>query len=70
MKEVVVKDNLETDENAIKVLQEFIGLCLTDDTRFEATLWLRGDGGNGKSVFMETIRALLNLSRLFWIWTI
>lgn len=36
-------------------LQEFAGYCLTTDTSHEIALWLLGEGGTGKSTFVEGV---------------
>ncbi|AIY39886.1 Zn-finger [Collimonas arenae] len=43
----------------IQLLQEYIGYCLIPDTRFHRFLWLVGAGGNGKSLILEMITALI-----------
>jgi len=40
-------------------LQRWGGYCLTGDTREHALVFIHGDGGNGKSVFQNTISAIL-----------
>lgn len=44
------------EEETIKFLQEFVGLCLIPDTSFRIAVFLYGTGSNGKSMFLETIR--------------
>lgn len=46
------------DENSIKFLQEFIGLCLIPDTSFRTAVILYGTGSNGKSIFIDAIKML------------
>jgi len=46
-----------TESHAI--LQQFAGLSLIGDTRYEKSLWLTGSGGNGKGKFINTIAAML-----------
>jgi P4 family phage/plasmid primase-like protien len=43
----------------IKLLQEFMGYALTTTCQFERSLILVGSGGNGKSVILELLKALL-----------
>jgi putative DNA primase/helicase len=43
----------------IQLLQEYIGFCLIPDTRFHRFLWLIGAGGNGKSLILAVITALI-----------
>lgn len=44
---------------AIEQLQEFFGLCLTRETRYEMALFMIGDGGDGKSTAQKVLRALV-----------
>ena len=46
------------DELGISTLQEFMGYCLTGETRAEKALALIGPGANGKSVLLRLLRAL------------
>ena len=52
---------LETtlEPEIIPLVEEVIGYCLIPDTRFEKAVMCVGDGGNGKSVLLDTITALL-----------
>lgn len=43
----------------IRNLQEFAGYCLTKNTLFDKCLILIGDGANGKSVFVDTLCAVV-----------
>jgi len=47
------------DEEMIPLVEEIIGYLLTPDTRYEKAVMLTGDGENGKSVFIDTLTALL-----------
>ncbi|BBM84455.1 phage/plasmid primase, P4 family [Candidatus Uabimicrobium amorphum] len=49
----------ELDEATLMRLQEWFGYCLIPDTRIEKALYLMGPGGNGKTVIVETLQALL-----------
>ena len=49
----------ENDKNKIRVLQEFIGYCLTRETHFEKALMFIGDGRNGKSTVLSVIESLV-----------
>ncbi len=42
------------DAGMIRFLQQWSGYCLTGDTREHALVYVHGDGGNGKSVFLNT----------------
>lgn len=43
----------------IQLLQEFIGYCLIPETRMHKFLWMVGAGGNGKSLILEVLNALI-----------
>jgi putative DNA primase/helicase len=47
------------DCETIGFLKRFFGSCLTGDTRDQTLLFIHGDGGNGKGVFMDIIREIL-----------
>ena len=47
------------DEALIAFLQKFAGYSLTGSTKAHVALWLHGEGGNGKSVFLNTLRGVL-----------
>lgn len=51
--------NLEMDPERIKLLQEWAGYLLLPDTGQQRFLMLEGEGGNGKSVFLAAITAML-----------
>jgi putative DNA primase/helicase len=46
------------NEDTIKFLQEFVGLCLIPDTSYRTAVFLYGTGSNGKSMFLDTIRTI------------
>jgi putative DNA primase/helicase len=48
-----------SDPAAILESQKFAGYCLTRETRYEKMLILYGPGGDGKSKWMNTIKALV-----------
>jgi len=50
---------LDGDEQRIRVLQEMFGYCLLRDSRFQKFFILQGDGGNGKSVILDVLKAML-----------
>ena len=50
---------MEGDNQRIRVLQEFMGYVLYPSTKFQKFLALEGKGGNGKSVFMAAIEAVI-----------
>ena len=43
----------------IQLLQEFMGYCLIPETRMHKFLWMVGAGGNGKSLILEVLIALI-----------
>jgi putative DNA primase/helicase len=47
------------DAALIRFLQQWCGYCLTGITREHALLFIYGPGGNGKSVFLNTVAAIL-----------
>jgi len=49
----------EGDKEKIRLLQEFFGLCLSSETKFEKALFLLGEGANGKSVILFILQRLL-----------
>lgn len=49
----------EDEKQKIDVLQEFFGLCLTKETRYEKALLCIGEGRNGKSVILWVLQHLL-----------
>ncbi|MEO2036966.1 MAG: phage/plasmid primase, P4 family [Planctomycetaceae bacterium] len=51
--------NLECDTERIAILQEFTGYLLWPRLTFQKYLTLLGEGGNGKSVFIAGLQALL-----------
>ncbi len=43
----------------MRFLQQIAGYCLTGDTREHALFFIYGPGGNGKSVFLNTLNGIL-----------
>ena len=41
------------------ILQEFFGLCLTKETKYEKALFMIGEGANGKSTVMHILQKIL-----------
>lgn len=56
--EKFLKEAVE-DSALIKLLQEFVGLCLVPETKFQKALILVGSGANGKSTFLSILEFLL-----------
>ena len=54
-----LRRNLEGDADRIALLQEFFGYCLARTTDAQSCLILHGLGGNGKSVVLAVLRAML-----------
>lgn len=52
-------DATGNDAELIKYLQRVMGYCLTGLTHEHALFFVHGPGGNGKSVFLNTLRAIL-----------
>ena len=50
-----LSESLDGDEEMVKFLQLWCGYCLTGLTSAHALLFIYGPGGNGKSVFLNTI---------------
>lgn len=50
---------LNGDLEAVRFLQQWFGYCLTGDTRDHALLFLHGMAGTGKTVFLNTLKAIL-----------
>jgi len=47
------------DAAMVRFLQQWAGYCLTGDTREHALVFAHGPGGNGKSVFLNTITGIM-----------
>jgi putative DNA primase/helicase len=48
------------DGDYVRFLQQWFGYCLTGSTQEHALLFLFGPGGNGKSVLLNTVSAILH----------
>ena len=53
-----LEDATGNDQELITFLQRWVGYCLTGDTREHALVFIYGGGGNGKSVFVNTIMGI------------
>jgi P4 family phage/plasmid primase-like protien len=60
----VLNRNLEGDCQRIGLLQEFFGYCLVRTTDGQTCLILTGEGNNGKSVILATLRAMLGADNI------
>jgi putative DNA primase/helicase len=47
------------DPDLIRLLQQWFGYCLTGSTAEHALAFVHGDGGNGKSVFLNTVTGIM-----------
>ena len=47
------------DESARMVIQEYIGYSFIPYMGIEMALWIKGEGANGKSLFLDTIQKML-----------
>lgn len=54
-----LNENFEEDRDKIDTVQEFFGLCLTGETKYEKALIFIGEGANGKSVILNTVEKLI-----------
>jgi putative DNA primase/helicase len=54
-----LEDSTGGDADLIRFLQQWCGYCLTGDTREHALVFIYGPGGNGKSVFLNVLTAIL-----------
>jgi len=57
--EAFLEKSLEGDVDRINILQEWAGYCLMPDTSQQKFLAMEGEGGNGKSVFMAGLQAII-----------
>jgi len=55
----MLNEIFENDQSKIEILQEYFGLCLTKETKYEKALICIGEGANGKSVILNTIRDMI-----------
>jgi P4 family phage/plasmid primase-like protien len=54
-----LKELCEEDQERIDLIQEMMGYCLTTSTKAEKIFFLKGSGGEGKSVLLSCIRAIV-----------
>jgi putative DNA primase/helicase len=55
-----LREATNNDQDLIAFLQQFAGYMLTGDTKEHSLLFIHGGGGNGKSVFQNTLAGILN----------
>lgn len=51
-------------DQKIQLLQEFLGYCLIPDTRQHKFLWMVGAGGNGKSLILAVLNAVIGKANI------
>jgi putative DNA primase/helicase len=54
-----LRETTGADADLVRFLRQFAGYCLTGDVREHALLFIHGAGGNGKSVFLNTVARAL-----------
>ena len=54
-----VEEILDRDQGKIDTLQEFFGLCLTKETKYQRALFMLGEGSNGKSTVLYILENLI-----------
>jgi putative DNA primase/helicase len=54
-----MRDITGGDVELVRFLRQFLGYCLTGDVSEHALLFIHGSGGNGKSVFLNTVARAL-----------
>ena len=54
-----LEESLGKDAEAIRFLQQWCGYCLSGLTSAHALLFIYGPGGNGKTVFLSTLSAIM-----------
>jgi len=52
-------DATKDDSDTIRFLKGWCGYCLTGDTKEQNLIFLHGNGGNGKGVFINTVQSIL-----------
>ncbi len=54
-----VYEIFEWNENKVTTLQEYFGLCLTKEVKYEKALFMLGEGSNGKSTLLYILENLI-----------
>jgi putative DNA primase/helicase len=57
--ELFLRETTGGDRDMVRFLQQWAGYCLTGDIREHALLFAHGPGGNGKSVFLNTLTGIM-----------
>ena len=55
-----LSESTGNDTELIRYLRQWCGYCLAGDTREHALVFVYGGGGNGKSVFLNTVSGILS----------
>jgi putative DNA primase/helicase len=55
-----LREATNDDQHLINFLQQFAGYMLTGDTKEHSLLFIHGGGGNGKSVYQNTVGGILS----------
>lgn len=58
LRQIIVKPDGSTDWDTIQFLQEAFGYAMWGDNRLQASFFLYGDGGTGKSTVLEVLQSL------------
>jgi len=53
-----LRSTLQSDPKAISTFEEFAGLSLVSEQKFQKALFLLGEGGSGKSTLLQTIQMM------------
>lgn len=56
-----VEEIMDSDNNKIRTLKEFMGYCLNKSTKQQKALFLLSDADHGKTVLLETIRNMMGV---------
>lgn len=59
--EKTINEIVENDQSKVSTVQEFFGYCLTRDVSQEKALIITGEGANGKSTILNTLKHLVGL---------
>ena len=57
--DLFLRETTGGDRDMVRFLQQWAGYCLTGDTCEHALVFAHGPGGNGKSVFLNTITGIM-----------
>ena len=54
-----VLEDATRDPDVLRMLQEWVGYCLTVETKYQIMLWIEGPPASGKTTFLEAIVGML-----------